>query len=373
MNGVDIEAIRNIPAGLRGRVESLVRAGIEEGWLAKFFEDAHVDFQDMQGEELKEALGLAGYDETDIWVRASNQDHHAFYWVHRQITALGAEYEKLNAVPVSAWLDQQMDGTSANSFAKDFFKGLFASLASKPLNVLVVGEVGAGKSSTINALFSCSMAEVGQGAAPKTNAITKYDLGNLTLWDTPGFGNGRRQDEENARSITELMREPAPDGAPLIDLVLLIIDGASKNLGVAYDMIDIVAPALGETAAERIIVAINKADVVAHDMEKDSSWKWGELNDFGSSGPSGDDAQEICSALDDLNRTTRERIAESCQIETDPFCFSAGPTPPGRPSKAPYNAIEVYRRILVHNLADARPALRAMMTHTAARREAEPQ
>lgn len=58
---------------------------------------------------------------------------------------------------------------------------------------MITGATGSGKSSTINALFNTEVAKVGVGVDPETMDITKYDLDNLVLWDSPGLGVARRQ------------------------------------------------------------------------------------------------------------------------------------------------------------------------------------
>ena len=60
----------------------------------------------------------------------------------------------------------------------------------KKVNIMLTGAAGVGKSSTINALFNMEVAKVGVGADPETDCISKFELDNLTLWDTPGLGDG---------------------------------------------------------------------------------------------------------------------------------------------------------------------------------------
>ena len=55
------------------------------------------------------------------------------------------------------------------------------------VNLLLVGATGSGKSSTINAMFNMQVAKVGVGVDPETACIEKYELGGLTIWDTPAW------------------------------------------------------------------------------------------------------------------------------------------------------------------------------------------
>ena len=126
-------------------------------------------------------------------------------------------------------------------------------LRENKLNIMLVGATGCGKSSTINALFNCAelqvedaradgkdegnqytaevegeanakeklfveVAKVGSKTDPETKDIEKYTIGNLTLWDTPGLGDGTEIDEHHKAVIRDLLNEADEDGNRLIDL-----------------------------------------------------------------------------------------------------------------------------------------------------------
>ena len=56
--------------------------------------------------------------------------------------------------------------------------------------MLVVGGTGAGKSSTINALFGSEVAKVGRYSDPETMEISSMELNKLMrFWDSPGLGD----------------------------------------------------------------------------------------------------------------------------------------------------------------------------------------
>lgn len=60
-----------------------------------------------------------------------------------------------------------------------------------PLDVMVTGVTGAGKSTTLNSLFEKEVAIVGDGVDPETMELDSYRLNELMrFWDTPGLGDG---------------------------------------------------------------------------------------------------------------------------------------------------------------------------------------
>jgi predicted GTPase len=127
---------------------------------------------------------------------------------------------------------------------------------------MLTGSTGAGKSSTINALFNMDVAKVGVGVDPETSIIEKFILDNLVIWDTPGLGDGVENDERISRSILEKINELDEDGNPLIDLVVVVMDSSSKDLVTSYELINnILIPALGDDEKDRILLALNQADV----------------------------------------------------------------------------------------------------------------
>ena len=119
--------------------------------------------------------------------------------------------------------------------------------SSRKVNLMLVGVTGSGKSSTVNAMFDMNVAKVGMGVDPETIGIEKYELGNLTIWDTPGLGDSLEQDKEHVRQIVTKLSETDENGALLIDMVLVVLDASSKDLTVSYDVINnTLIPCLGK-------------------------------------------------------------------------------------------------------------------------------
>ena len=109
-------------------------------------------------------------------------------------------------------------------------------LKEKKVNIMITGATGCGKSSTINAMFDTEVARVGVGVDPETMEIEKYELDNLILWDTPGLGDGKEADNRHAKNIIKKLAEVDEEGNALIDLVLVILDGGTRDLGTSYEL-----------------------------------------------------------------------------------------------------------------------------------------
>ncbi len=104
------------------------------------------------------------------------------------------------------------------------------SVEQAPVNLLLVGRTGAGKSSLINTLFIEAQAEV--DALPSTDRIQDYHWQTatgetLTLWDSPGYEQVDRADlrdqvlDHAAHADLVLLATPALDPAMQMDLNFL--------------------------------------------------------------------------------------------------------------------------------------------------------
>lgn len=132
-----------------------------------------------------------------------------------------------------------------------------------PLDVLLVGATGTGKSSTLNSIFGETMAKVGDGVDPETKEISSYKVNDyFRIHDSAGLGDGKESDFQHSKNITrKLMQRCTVDDVDygFIDLVLVILDGGSRDLGTAFRLLETVV--LKSISSDRVIIAVNQADM----------------------------------------------------------------------------------------------------------------
>lgn len=214
-----------------------------------------------------------------------------------------------------------------------------ARLKETKVNVLITGATGAGKSSTINALFNTETAKVGRGVDPETMDIKKFELNNLILWDSPGLGDGKEKDLQHAKGIINKLLEKDASGNLLIDLVLVILDGSTRDLGTSYELINnVIIPNLGEDKS-RLLIAINQADVAM----KGKHWNSAK----------NEPEPELIRFLDEKVQSVQARIKEATGVNTTPIYYSAGDVAEGQ---KPYNLSKLLTFILRHTKKEKRIA-----------------
>jgi len=184
-------------------------------------------------------------------------------------------------------------------------------LKKQKVNLMVTGATGCGKSSTINAMFNTEVAKVGTGVDPETMDIQKYELDNLILWDSPGLGDGKEKDIIHSKSIIKKLNELDEKNEPLIDLVLIILDGGSRDLGTSYELINqVIIPNLGENVENRILIAINQADVAM----KGRYW------DYENNKPE----PKLVKFLEEKVESVKDRVKEATGVDVNPIYYCAG-------------------------------------------------
>lgn len=212
------------------------------------------------------------------------------------------------------------------------------------INLMLVGATGAGKSSTINAIFDMGLAEVGMGIDPETKDIGCYKLENLTIWDSPGLGDDAGQDKQHARQITEKLSEVDSDGIPVIDLVMVVIDGSGRDLSAAYRLInEVIVPAITKDNAHRILVAVNQSDLAMKGAH------WDRENNC---------PDEVLKAfLEKKCDSVKRRIFEGTGLSITPVYYCAGYTDGDGERSRPYNLTKLLYHIVLSLPAEKRLAI----------------
>lgn len=177
------------------------------------------------------------------------------------------------------------------------------------LNVLIIGKIGVGKSSTINALAGVNIAKVSDGMESETTEVIEYNVMNdLILWDTPGVGDTPEKDEVYKAEIVDKLNELKSNGEPLIDMALVVLDASSRDMCSDYDLIiGTLIPNI--QYKDKIIIAMNQCD----NALKGKGWNHQD------SKPD----VELDEFLKEKTESVKQRIIDASDLVIDPIYYSA--------------------------------------------------
>jgi uncharacterized protein len=142
------------------------------------------------------------------------------------------------------------------------------AIAQKPVNILLIGRTGAGKSSLINTLFQSELAEV--DVLPSTDTIQSYhwqtsDGESLTLWDTPGY------EQVNRGGLRDTVLEYTNEA----DLLLLVTPALDPSLQMDADFLRDIQAEVTDLPAIAIVTQVDKLRPI-REWQPPYDWQWGD-------------------------------------------------------------------------------------------------
>jgi small GTP-binding protein len=141
-------------------------------------------------------------------------------------------------------------------------------VAQKPVNILIIGRTGAGKSSLINTLFQNELAAV--DVLPSTDTIQNYHWETengetLNLWDTPGYEQVKRED----------LRDLVIDYASNADLLLLVTPALDPALQMDVDFLQDVKLEVADLPIITILTQVDRLRPI-REWQPPYDWEKGE-------------------------------------------------------------------------------------------------
>ena len=156
--------------------------------------------------------------------------------------------------------------TEATGSIEDSFEALPQGIKDKiqemrdkeePINILVIGPTGSGKSTIVNSLMGVVVANVDQGAESNSSETTEYEgavMGvKIKIYDTIGFGDTR------GKSGKHIVREIAKNNK--FDLILICLKFDCRAYGDVKDMFTILKKEISNEMWERSVIVLTFTNI----------------------------------------------------------------------------------------------------------------
>ncbi|MBH8574642.1 GTPase family protein [Nostocaceae cyanobacterium CENA369] len=143
-----------------------------------------------------------------------------------------------------------------------------AAVEQKPVNILLAGRTGSGKSSLINTLFQADKAVV--DVLPSTEKIQSYQWQTqsgetLTLWDTPGY------EQVNRGDLGKLVLDYATN----TDLLVLVTPALDPALQMDVDFLKDIKAEVSELSAIAVVTQVDRLRPI-REWQPPYDWEWGD-------------------------------------------------------------------------------------------------